>query len=153
LYDQMLAVVKKPPTPEIRVLVLNGLLGFDAPALIEKTLAFALDGTIKQQDLRYLFPVIGLRPAGREIVHAWIQRHFEELVRVSPSFIIWRLVRAVPALCDAARVRAADAYLRPRAAKVEGIETNLRQSVEEGLRCAALADAARADTSRWLHRL
>ena len=61
-------------------------------------------------------------------------------------------MRVVPVLCDADRVRAAEAFLRPRAAKLEGLDINVRQSVEEGLRCAALAGAARADAARWLRR-
>ena len=146
------AVVKQPPTPEIRVLAVNALGSFDDRAMIERTLALVLDGTIKTQDLRYLFPSIGLRPAARDVVHPWIERHFDELARLFPSFIAWRLVRVVPVLCDADRVRAAEAFLRPRAAKLEGLDINLRQSVEEGLRCAALAGAARADAARWLRR-
>ena len=67
-----------------------------------------------------------------------------------PSFLMGRIVRAVPALCDADRVRAAEAFLEPRAAKLEGVEKDLRQSVEEGMRCAALADAERDEASRWL---
>jgi alanyl aminopeptidase len=152
LFDRLLGVVKQPPTPEIRVLAVSALGSFDDRAMIERTLALVLDGTIKTQDLRYLFPSIGLRPAARDVVHPWIERHFDELARLFPSFIAWRLVRVVPALCDAGRVRAAETFLRPRATKLEGLDINLRQSVEEGLRCAALAGAARADATRWLHR-
>jgi alanyl aminopeptidase len=152
LFDRLLGVVKHPPTPEIRVLAVNALGRFDDRAMIERTLALVLDGTIKTQDLRYLFPSIGLRRAARDVVHPWLERHFDELARLFPSFIAWRLVRMVPALCDADSVHAAEAFLRPRAAKLEGLETNLRQSVEEGLRCAALAGAARTDATRWFAR-
>ena len=130
-------------------MALGGLAAFDDPALIERTLGLVLDGTIKGQDLRYLFPGIGLRPGGREVVHAWIEKHFDELARLYPSYVMGRVVRTVPALCDAGRVRAAEAFLRPRVAKLEAVEKDLRQSVEEGLRCAALAEAARAEAARW----
>jgi alanyl aminopeptidase len=150
LFDRLRGVVAHPPTPETRVLALYALGGFDDPALIERTLGLVLDRTVKGQDLRYLFPWIGLRPAGRDLVTAWIERHFDELARLFPAFILGRVVRAVPALCDATRVRAAEAFLQPRAAKLEGVEKDLRQSVEEGLRCAALADAQRDEASRWL---
>jgi aminopeptidase N len=151
LFDQILGVVKKAPTPEVRIIALSGLASLDDRALIERTLALVLDGTIKSQDLRYLFPALGVRRAARDLFNDWVERHFDELARLFPSFTMGRLVRALPALCDGARVRAADEFLRPRAAKLEGVEKDLRQSVEEGLRCAALAGAARADASRWLH--
>jgi cytosol alanyl aminopeptidase len=150
LFDRLFGVVTNPPTPEARVLALSGLVSFDDPALIERTLGLVLAGKIKAQDLRYLFPTIGLRRAGRDIVNAWIERHFDELARMFPTFLLGRIVRAVPALCDEQRVRAADASLRPRAAKLEGVEKDLRQSVEEGLRCAALARAEGGDAAHWL---
>src|SRR5262249_19571946 len=140
------------PTPESRVLALYGLASFDDPALVARTLGFLLDGTIKPHDLRYLFPGIGLRPATRDVVHAWIEAHFDELARSYPTTMMARFVRTVPALCDGDGVREADVFFRPRAAKLEGVEKDLRQSVEEGLRCAALADAGRADATRRLHR-
>jgi hypothetical protein len=95
---------------------------------------------------------MGLRPAARDLVPAWIEKHFDVLARTFPSFLIGRLVRALPAVCDGTRVRAADELLRPRAAQLEGVEKDLRQSVEEGLRCAALAEAGRAEAARRLHR-
>jgi len=149
LFDQLRAVVTHPPTPEARVMALGGLAAFDDPTLIERTLGLVLDGTIKGQDLRYLFPGMGLRPAGREVVHAWTEQHFDELARLYPSYVMGRVVRTVPALCDAGRVRAAETFLRPRVAKLEAVEKDLRQSVEEGLRCAALAEAGRAEAARW----
>jgi aminopeptidase N len=152
LFERMLGVVTHPPTPESRVLAASSLADFEDPAVIERTLGLVLDGTIKAQDLRYLFPAIGLRPAGREVVHAWIEQHFDELTRIFPSFLLGRIVRAVPALCDATRIHAAEAFLRPRVARLEGVEKDLRQSVEEGLRCAALAQSGRAEVSRRLHR-
>jgi len=150
LYDRLFEVATRPPTPEARVLALGGLAAFEDPALIQRTLGLVLAGKIRTQDLRYLFPAVGLRRAARDIVQAWIEQHFDELARLFPTFLMGRIVRAVPALCDAERVRAADAFLRPRAAKLEGVEKDLRQSVEEGMRCAALATASRAEAVRWL---
>jgi aminopeptidase N len=154
LFERVMGVVTHPPTPEARVLALGALTGFEDPALIERALGRVLDGGIKTQDLRYLFPALGLRRAGRDVVAVWVERHFDELARLFPSFLMGRIVRAVPALCDADRVRAAEAFLHPRAAKLEGVEKDLRQSVEEGMRCAALAKAERAEAARWLrHQL
>jgi len=151
LFDRLRGLVTQPPTPESRVLALYGLGGFDDPALVARTLGLLLDGTVKPHNLRYLLPALGFRPAGRDVVHAWIEEHFDELARTYPSTMMARFVGTVPALCDGARVRAAEAFFRPRVAKLEGVEKDLRQSVEEGLRCAALAEAGRADAGRRLH--
>jgi|GEM_PF-4561148 len=140
----------RPVSPETRLLVLSGLTAFDAPILVERTLGLVLDGTIKAQDLRYIFPSLGTRRTVRSVVNRWVQRHLDELTRSFPAFLIGRLVRAVPALCDADQIREADALFRSRLTKVEGVDKDLRQSVEDGLRCAALADAQRGPTSDWL---
>jgi alanyl aminopeptidase len=150
LFDRLLAALRSPPSPEIRVLALSGLAGFDDRALVERALALALDGTIKAQDLRYLFPAMGLRRAARDVTQAWIEAHIDELGRLFPAFLIGRFVRVTAALCDDGRVGTAEAALRPHLAKVEGVDKDLRQSVELGHRCAALAAAERAGTAAWL---
>ena len=150
LWEQMLAVLKNPPTPEARILALSGLTGFDDPVLVERTLALVLDGTIKAQDLRYLFPGMAMRRASRDVTLAWIQTHLDEVVPKIPPAAVGRLLNAVTALCDASRVRAFESFMTARTAKLEGVEKELRQSVEAALRCATLADAQREATSAWL---
>jgi len=150
LWEQMLAVLKNPPTPEARILALSGLASFDDPALVERTLALVLDGTIKAQDQRYLFPAMAMRRASRDMTLAWIQVHLHELVPKIPAGAVGRLINAVTGLCDATRVRAFEAFMTAQTAKLEGVEKDLRQSVEAALRCAALADAQREATSAWL---
>jgi aminopeptidase N len=150
LFDGVRAVLARPPTPETRVVALSALAAFEDPALVGRTLDLVLDGTVRAQDLRYVFPWMGLRPASRDAVHIWIAKHFDELAARYPSHIMGRVVRTIPALCDAARVRAAGEFLRPRVAKLEGVERDLRQSLEEGQRCAALAAWGRVDVTRRL---
>ena len=149
LFDRLRAVVDKPPTPEARVLAVGALSAFDDPALIERTLGLVLDGTIKMQDFRYLSPLFAQRRAGRDVVYAWVQRNFDELARRFPSFVMSRVVRVVSLLCNPGRVDAAQAFLDPRVAKLEGVEKDLRQSLEEGRRCAALAEES-VHLSNWL---
>ena len=108
-----------------------------------------LDGTIGAQDLRYLSPLFGIRRAGRDLVYAWLETSFR---RAGAEVPVVRhgsgRPRRVLALSPG-RVDAAEAFLAPRVAKLEGVEKDLRQSVEEGRRCAALADAG-AHLSKWL---
>jgi alanyl aminopeptidase len=150
LWNQLVAVLARPVSPETRLLVLSGLTGFDDPILVERTLGLVLDGTIKAQDLRYVFPSLGSRRTVRSVVNRWVQRHLDQLTGSFPAFLIGRLVRALPALCDPGQIREAETLFRSRLTKVEGVDKDLRQSVEDGLRCAALADAQRGATSDWL---
>jgi aminopeptidase N len=150
LWQQMAGVLRNPTTPEARLLALSGLIAFEDGALVGRTLALVLDGTIKPQDLRYVFPAMALRRASREPALAWLQAHFDEIAPRIPSAMVGRVIASVAGVCEAERVRALEAFFRAHTAEVEGVAKDLRQSVESALRCSALADAQRAATSAWL---
>ena len=88
---------------------------------------------IKTQDLRYLFPSIGLRPAARDVVHAWIERHFDELARLFPSFIAWR-----------ARARRARAVRRGPRARRRGVPAPARRQAGRASRRTCASRSRRA---------
>jgi aminopeptidase N len=150
LFEQLRRVLAQPATPEVRLLALAGLAGFEDPALVERVLALTVDGTIKAQDFRYLIFPLGARRATRDLTFAWIQRHFDQLTAVMPTFLRRQFTSVAAGMCDRQRVQEVETFLRPRLAKLEGAERNARQAIEVGLRCAALADKEGAATSRWL---
>jgi aminopeptidase N len=152
LFDRLLAVLQNPATPEIRLLALAGLCGFEEPALVRRTLDLTLDGTIRAQDLRYVFGPLTQRRATRETTFAWIEAHFDELAPRLPSSQVSRFLRLAGTLCDADRVRALQTFLAPRVARLEGTAKDMRQAAEEGLRCATLAGRERETTSAWLRQ-
>lgn len=152
LFERLLAVLKSAATPEIRLLALSGLCGFEDPTLVRRTLDLTLDGTIRAQDLRYVFPPLTQRRATRDTTFAWIEAHFDEVTPKMPSSQVSRFIRLGGALCDAERMRGLQAFLQPRVERLEGAAKDLRQAVEEGLRCATLAARERDATSAWLAR-
>jgi aminopeptidase N/puromycin-sensitive aminopeptidase len=150
LHERLAAVLAAAQTPEARMLALAGLGAFEQPALIERTLSLILDGTIRSQDIRYVLPPMAWRRTTRDVTHRWVEANIDALLKVIPAISVGRLARLAAAPCDAARVRGAEAFLRPRLARFEGTDKEMRQAVEEGLRCAALADKERPATSAWL---
>jgi cytosol alanyl aminopeptidase len=150
LFERLLAALKNAATPEIRLLALSGLCGFEDAALVRRTLDLTVDGTIRAQDLRYVFPPLTHRRATRETTFAWIEGHFDQLAPRLPSSQVSRFIRLGGALCDTERVRGLQTFLQPRVEKIEGAAKDMRQAIEEGLRCATLASREREPTSRWL---
>jgi alanyl aminopeptidase len=150
LFDRLANALKNPKTPEMRLIALAGLTGFEDASLVARTLALTLDGTIKTQDFRYVFTPLGQRRPTRDVTYAWVENHFDELTKVMPAFIRARLINVASAMCDKDRVHAVESFLRPRVEKLEGAEKNAKQAVEEGMRCAALAEKEGAPTSAWL---
>jgi alanyl aminopeptidase len=150
LFDRLLATFKSARTPEVRVLALSGLAGFDEPKYVERALDLMIDRTVKTQDLQYLLRPLSARRATRDTTLAWIEKHFEDVAKVVPRFVVGRLAHVTASMCSAGQVRAAEAFFAPRLTKIDGTEKALRQSVEEGLRCSALADKESSPTTRWL---
>jgi hypothetical protein len=93
---------------------------------------------------------LSARRATRDITYAWLEKHYDDVVKLIPRFVVGRLAHVTASMCDAGQVRAAEAFFAPRLAKIDGTEKVLRQSVEDGLRCAALADKESSATAKWL---
>jgi aminopeptidase N len=151
LFDRLLATLKSPRTPEVRVLALSGLAAFDEPKYVERVLDLMVDRTVKAQDLQYILRPLSARRATRDVTFAWLEKHFEEITKIVPRFVVGRLVHVTASMCEATQVRAAEAFFAPRMAKIDGTEKALRQSVEDGMRCSALADKESAPTTKWLN--
>lgn len=137
LYAALLAHMKSAGTPEQRLMALSGLTGFSEPRLLERTLGMTLDGTLKRQDLRYVFRPLFERRGAREVAYGWLRAHFDELKKRLPGFILGRLVWVVAGLCDEQQVLDGEAFFRPRLARLEGADKHLSQAVERGRVCAA----------------
>lgn len=138
LFERLLGRMKTATTPEERLLALAGLAAFDDPALLERLLGFALDGTLRPSDLRYVFPPLFERAATAKPTYVWLTRNFDALKQKLPSFAIGRLPWVAAALCDDAAVREAEAFFAPRLARIEGADKHLAQAAEAGKLCAAL---------------
>jgi cytosol alanyl aminopeptidase len=150
LFATLVEKLKSAATPEQRLIALGGLVGFDDPKLVERMLRLTLDGTIRSQDLRYVFGPLFERRATRDVSYRFILEHFAELEKKIPSFIVGRTVWVMASLCDEARVGEAERFFRPRVASIEGAEKHLSQAVEAGRLCAALAARQSPGLERWI---
>jgi alanyl aminopeptidase len=150
LFERILARFRSAASPEQRLIALAGLTAFDDPKLLERTLGMVLDGTIKAQDVRYVFPPLFDRRASRELAYGFIEGHFADLERVLPPSVLGRLVWIMAGLCDAERIARARAFFEPRVSKLEGADKHLSQAREAGELCAAFAAAHKPTLSTFL---
>ena len=147
-FDRLVAVLKRPATPDVHRLARSALLAFDTAPLVARTLDLTLDGTLKAQDTRDVLFALLRRRETVEAAHAWVEKHFDALVKASPN-VPWALAITPMNMCNAERIRAVEVFLRPRLEKL-GRGADLQKSVEAGLRCAALAAKETEPTSAWL---
>jgi len=151
LFDRLLTVFKNAKSPEIRQLALRALGGFDRRELVDGALDLITDGTLKGQDVIGIVNPLIRRKGTAAVAFQWIERHFDDVTRVTPPFMVQEVVPLVAkTLCDEARVRAVDSFLRPRFEKAGMGVKALDEAVEAGLRCALLATRQSAATQAWL---
>ena len=150
LFDALKKRLVSAGTPEQRLIALGGLTGFDNPKLATQVLALTLDGTIKTQDLRYIFAPLFQRRATRDLAYWWMTRHFEELKKRVPSFVIGRLVGVLSYFCDRPQIQKARAFFSSSAKDIEGADREFKQAVEAGEQCVALRASQGAGVDKWL---
>ncbi len=152
MVDRLVARLAGAASPEARVVALTGLSSLTDPALIRRALGLTLDGTIKVQDLRYVFSPYFARPETKDLVYEWVTANFDALAKRVPQFVLGRFVWAAASRCDDAQVEAARSFFAERVAQIEGAERQLAQAVEAGRRCAAMARVQRPKVEAWLER-
>jgi alanyl aminopeptidase len=149
MFDTVLRILGNATTPDVRQRARRALAAFNDPKLVERALGLLLDGTLKSQDRGPMLFVLTRRRATVETTYAWIEKNIDEITKNPPPSLPGVLGRMPATLCDAERVRAMEASLRPRLEKIGGI-VDLNQAVESGLRCATLADKEGEATRSWL---
>jgi len=140
LFDRIVARAQHADVPEVRVMAVTALAAFERPELVKRTLDFALDGTLKPAELRYVFPPLFERPATAGVTLDWLKAHFAELEKSLPTFVVGRFPWVAAGLCDRKRVAEAGDFFGGRLAHIEGADKHLAQAVEAGNLCAALRD-------------
>lgn len=150
LFDTLKKRLGSAQTPEERLIALGGLSGFNDPKLVRQVLHLTLDGTIKTQDLRYVFPPLFERRATRLTTYGWVTDNFDKLKKRVPSFVIGRLVGVLSHFCDDKHIDAAQKFFASRAKDIEGANRDFEQALESGRQCVAIRHIQAASVGRWL---
>jgi aminopeptidase N len=150
LYDQYVAQLDKlADTPEEYYRFLGALPWFRDPALVRRTLEFALSPAVRSQDTGTLVGNAIARPWSRTAAWAFTREHWGELTMKLGTFQgIPTIVTSLGAFCSpegAAEVRQFFA-----AHPVPSSERTLQQSIERIESCAALQERQAPALARWL---
>lgn len=142
LWHQLRARVDAAPTPEDRLVALRGLAAFEAPELVQRTLDLTLDGSLRLQDLRYVYGPLVAREASRATAFDWLLAHLPQLAHRLPGFALSRTAWLMGQACDRAQLDRIEPRFRELLGGVEGAERTLSEARESALICIALATRA-----------
>jgi len=152
LYDRY---VKQLPAlsaqPEEYYRLLNALPWFSDPALVRRTLDFAVSSSVRTQDTSTLIGILMGRPASRETAWAFVREQWPTLMKTLGEFQgIPRIVESVGAFCSTSKAQEVrDFFTRNPVASSQRAVT---QSIERIESCAALEQRQAKPLEAWIRR-
>ena len=152
LYDRYMAQIQQPGTqPEDYYRFFAALPAFRSPALVTRTLEFAVSDNVRTQDTGTLIAGLLARPASRDAAWAFTQAQWPTLVKKLGTFQgIPTIVSALGGFCSTPKAAEIKAFFAK--SPVPSAERTLQQTVERIENCAAVDARQSAPFARWLER-
>jgi alanyl aminopeptidase len=137
LYDEIQKRFETARSPVERTRALMTLGSFRDPALIERTLAYALAGPLRPQELRFITQGIGAEPSGEQRLFEWMTEHYAAIVsRMPPNFAAF--MPAYAGGCSAQRLEAARAFFASPEHSTVGTAQQLAKVADQVNDCVGL---------------
>ncbi len=147
-YDKLMAALKNPKSPEEYYLYLFTLGQFGNPALLTRTLDYAVSPDVRSQDALGLIARVMHNPAGQKLAWDFILAHWDAVQKAGGPFASAEIVGATQSFCDAhMRDQVTDFF---SAHKIAAAERTFRQSIERINNCVDLKSQQEPQLSSWL---
>ena len=147
-YDQVMAALKNPKSPEEYYMYLYTLTGFRDQKLLQRTLNFAISPDVRSQDsLQVISSVLG-NPDGEQLAWDFIRQHWPEIEKAGGPFASAQIVGATSVFCDAAKRDQVTEFFT--AHKVAAAERTYKQSIERINNCIDLKSQQETQLASWL---
>jgi cytosol alanyl aminopeptidase len=137
LFDRMKKEFLEAKSPAVRANYLGALGGFDDPEIRDAALAFALEGTIRPNELFAIPGGIGDSSAGAEIVFTWMTTNYDAIAAKLPPLFLPYLT-AVGGGCEIDRLTRTKEFFSRPGRSVDGTETRLKRVEASVLACVDL---------------
>ncbi len=149
LYDRLLERLREAAeTPDAYYRYFNALTAFRDPALVERTLAFALSDAVRSQDAPALIAPLLAGPRG-DLAWAFVTREWEPLTEKLGVFQgVPAIVSGLGGFCTADRGREIAAFFK--AHPVPAAARSLSQALERIDACVALDKQQSSAFATWL---
>lgn len=148
LYDEITAAYRAGGTPEEQRRHLYALAEFRDPALLERTMAFALTGEVRNQDTGRLMAAAIRNPAGTTVCWNFLKAHWSDVTRKLSDAMQLTLVRSTSAVCDEAQREDVKLFFGQH--PVPGSDRSLAQAQERASICIANKSRQQKSMAEWL---
>ena len=148
LYEQYLAHAQAAKSPEEHERFLYSLAAFRDPALLIRTIDYALSDKVRTQTAPFLIAAALSNPAGRPATWNYVKAHWNTIASKIPAFAAGSLVYAAGNVCDAASRDDVDSFFK--AHPLAGADRMMRETDERMNQCIDLRARQESKLAAWL---
>lgn len=148
LYDEFVARGRNAGDPETYYRYLYALADFRDPALLERTLAYALSPAVRSQDATLLIGNVMQNPDGRDLAWQFVETHWKELEAKSSLGGMAEIVHFSDAFCSATGKREVEQFFTEH--PVSFATRGLQQTLEEIQNCVDFRAQQEPALKTWL---
>ena len=151
LYESYRQRAERAPAPEERYRFLYALAAFRDPALLRRTVDYALSDAVRTQDRATLIAAVLDNPEGRAVAWPVLQQRWEQVQQNLGAFGgLVRIIDGLGAFCDVDAADEIERFFVNRPAP--SAERTLQQTLEDIHRCARLRTDEAGDLAAWVDR-
>ena len=150
LYNAIIAHFSHIKTPEEGLLYGQALCLFSDPALLTRTMKFAVSPMMRAQDAPQVFGAILSNPAGREVAWKFIRDNWAEVSAKLSNYSDTTVVGAAGVFCDPGKRDEVEAFFTSH--KVPATDRTLKLTIEEINGCIDLREHQEHNLQTWLQQ-
>jgi aminopeptidase N len=150
LYDKIRNRLKIAKTPEEIFFYQQSLASFSDPALLEKTLEFAISPEVRSQDSLQLISRVMRNPNGETLAWDFVRSHWEKIQTLGGAFAGAAVAGASASFCDAGMRDQLQDFFAVHHEPAS--ERTLKQSVERINYCVDLKAQQGSQLAAWLQQ-
>jgi aminopeptidase N len=107
-------VFKQTAIPQEQDRYMYALANFQTEALLHRTLAMAVDGTVRSQNAPFLVRAVMLNPAGRAIAWQFVKDNWNRMPELYPTQLIVRMLEGITGLTTRSAVDECQSFFKDK---------------------------------------
>jgi aminopeptidase N/puromycin-sensitive aminopeptidase len=147
-YDRILTVSQKTTDPGLQIESLQVLTRFRDPALVVRTLNYAVSGNVRNQDSWILIAIELSQRETRDIAWPWVQQNWEKVAAQLTTASGAQLVSATGSFCTVAAHDQVASFFATH--KVEAADRSLAKALDSISACVRLKQTQEPKLHAWL---
>ena len=150
LYNKILGHLSQNKTQEETILYGQALSLFDDPALLTRTLNFAISPAMRAQNAPRVIGAVMANPAGRQLAWDFIRQHWTEVEAKMSNYSEASMVNATAVFCDTAKRDEVQQFFTEH--KIPAAERELKLALEQINACIDIRTSQQPLLQSWLQQ-